>query len=82
MDAPITGVHAITGTPLYLAPETITTPETIDARADLYALGAVAYWLVTGTHVFVVRSVVEVCGHCCYVLRRGLQKADVTEQVF
>ena len=53
----------ITGTPLYIAPETLTAPETVDARADLYALGAVGYWLLTGTHVFGGKSIVEVCAH-------------------
>lgn len=47
-----TGGDAITGTPLYMAPEAIATPDAIDARADIYALGAVGYWLSTGTHVF------------------------------
>ena len=55
--------NAITGTPLYIAPETVTAPETVDARTDLYALGAVGYWLLTGTHVFGGKSVLEVCAH-------------------
>jgi serine/threonine-protein kinase len=46
-----------------MAPETILTPDSIDARADLYALGAVGYWLLTGTHVFSGTSMVEVCAH-------------------
>jgi serine/threonine protein kinase len=59
----LTMADAITGTPLYIAPETVTAPDTVDARADLYALGAVGYWLLTGTHVFGGSSILEVCAH-------------------
>ena len=59
----LTMANAITGTPLYIAPETLTAPDTIDARADIYALGAVGYWLLTGTHVFGGTSIFEVCAH-------------------
>ena len=59
----LTMANAITGTPLYIAPETMTAPETVDARTDLYALGAVGYWLLTGTHVFGGKSILEVCAH-------------------
>lgn len=52
---------AITGTPLYMAPEAITHPDTIDGRSDLYAVGAVAYFLLTGQHVFEAATVLEVC---------------------
>ena len=51
-----------TGTPLYVAPEAIIAPDTIDGGTDMYALGAVCYWLLTGTHVFTRTSMVEVCG--------------------
>lgn len=59
----VTIANVVTGTPLYMAPEAITNPENVDARADIYSLGAVMYNLLTGTHVFDGDSVVEVCGH-------------------
>jgi eukaryotic-like serine/threonine-protein kinase len=53
----------VVGTPLYLSPEAIVAPETVDARSDLYGLGALAYFLLRGAPVFHGRSVVEVCSH-------------------
>jgi len=52
---------AIIGTPLYMAPEAISRPDTVDGRSDLYAVGCVAYFLLTGQHVFEAGSVLEVC---------------------
>src|SRR5690606_752523 len=48
----LTRASALTGTPQYMAPESIRAPESVDARADLYALGAVAYFLLAGRDVF------------------------------
>ena len=59
----LTVADAITGTPLYVAPEAITAPESVDGRADIYALGAVGYWLLTGTDVFGGRTVLEALAH-------------------
>ncbi len=42
----------IAGTPMYLAPESILSSRSASPQSDLYALGAVAYYLLTGTTVF------------------------------
>lgn len=48
------------GTPRYIAPETVYGTAPVDGRADLYCLGGVAYWLLTGQPPFPSESSVEV----------------------
>lgn len=47
----LTGAHTTTGTPAFMAPEIILEGKA-DERADVYALGCVAYYLLTGHLVF------------------------------
>jgi len=61
-DPNVTHDGVVTGTPQYLAPEGLTDPDTVDGRSDLYALGAVGYFMLTGEQVF-TGNIVEICGH-------------------
>jgi serine/threonine-protein kinase len=49
----------IPGTPAFLAPEIAMGNEGIDGRADLYSVGCVAYWMVSGELVFESESPIE-----------------------
>lgn len=49
----------IVGTPLYIAPEMIVGTE-VDARADIYSLGCVGYWLLTARPVFEGNTTAEI----------------------
>jgi len=48
----MTAEHTTTGTPAFMAPEVILGEREVDARADVYAIGCVAYYLLTGELVF------------------------------
>ncbi|HTD51493.1 MAG TPA: CHASE domain-containing protein [Thermoanaerobaculia bacterium] len=59
-DAGLSLDGSILGTPLYMAPEGMSDPSKVDARADLFALGAVGYFLLTGHSPFPGRTAIEV----------------------
>ncbi|MFO0659971.1 MAG: serine/threonine-protein kinase [Polyangiaceae bacterium] len=51
------------GTPHYISPEAISAPDTVSAQSDLYSLGAVGYYLLTGRPVFDASTPIEVWTH-------------------
>jgi serine/threonine-protein kinase len=55
----ITAEHVAIGTPAYMAPEAILGEANVDHRADLYGLGCVAYFLLTGERVFSAESQIK-----------------------
>ena len=60
-DATNTVSEAIIGTPRFMSPEQVLDPPSIDARSDLYALGALGYYLLTGCFVFEGTNAIEIC---------------------
>jgi eukaryotic-like serine/threonine-protein kinase len=76
-DVALTAENTLLGTPQYMAPECLLAPDSVDARTDIYALGAVAYFLLAGENVFTGSSVLEVCGQHLHQRPRSLSDRGV-----
>jgi eukaryotic-like serine/threonine-protein kinase len=61
--AGLTRDNVLPGTPAYIAPEQALGETAIDSRADIYALGCVAYFLLTGQLVFTADTAIGVLLH-------------------
>ena len=59
VDSRLTAPNVVAGTPAYLSPESAL-GELVDQRTDIYALGCVAFWMLTGRQVFEGQGVVQV----------------------
>lgn len=51
--------RAIVGTPHFMSPEAVETPETAGVQSDLYSVGALGYWLLTAHTLFDSEAVEE-----------------------
>ncbi|WP_394836639.1 protein kinase domain-containing protein [Pendulispora rubella] len=53
--------RGIVGTPLYLAPEEVLSPAVVGSPADVYALGGLGNFMLTGEPVLPGKSILEIC---------------------
>jgi serine/threonine protein kinase len=57
---PTEGNRLIEGTPWFMPPEAIEESAPVDPRSDLYSLGALGYYLLTGRYIFDAETLAEV----------------------
>jgi serine/threonine-protein kinase len=62
-EPPLTGENIVPGTPAFMAPEQALGKGDLDGRADIYATGCVAYWLLSGHLVFTADTPMELLLH-------------------
>src|SRR4051794_21745879 len=57
----LTKTEMLLGSPLYMSPEQMRSSKHVDERSDLWALGAIAYELLTGKVPFEADTILELC---------------------
>src|SRR5262249_47274882 len=57
----LTRTSNIMGSPFYMSPEQMRTPRNVDARSDIWALGAILYDLTTGRPPYVAETIPQLC---------------------
>lgn len=77
-DAGITKSGALLGTPRYIAPESVHSKGKVDGRTDIYMLGSVAYWLLTGQPPFAGSSSVDlIVDHVKNIPKRPSEVSEI-----
>ena len=60
--AALTATDTVLGSPIYMSPEQMTAPKSVESRADIWSFGATLYMLLTAKPPFDGESIAQVCG--------------------
>jgi serine/threonine-protein kinase len=60
--AALTATDTVLGSPIYMSPEQMTAPKSVESRADIWSFGATLYMLLTAKPPFDGDSIAQVCG--------------------
>jgi hypothetical protein len=71
----MTGPQDSIGSPCYMSPEQITTPQSVDSRTDIWSLGVVLHHLLTDALPFEGLSIIEVLSHVLSAAPKSLHEA-------
>jgi serine/threonine-protein kinase len=71
----LTRQHVTTGAPAFMPPEMATGETDVDGRADVYAVGCLAYWLLTGLVVFEGNEMQMAVAHAGTAPKRPSQRS-------
>lgn len=67
----------VVGTPAYMSPEQLN-GKVVDGRSDLFSLGVIAYWLLTGVKPFDGNTLTEICVQV--VTKEPIPPSEVTSE--
>jgi len=74
----LTSDGTVLGTPAYIAPESLKGSTNVDGQADIYALGCIAFWLLTGKMLFEERTAMGMVK--AHVSSKPRRPSDVASQ--
>ncbi len=80
-DSNLTSSQAFVGSPAYISPEQLATPDDVDTRADIWAMGVILYEMLAGAQPFTVSTLALTCTKILQDAPPPLERTDVPPEV-